>query len=122
MKEVYIKTIGLKEIGRIKLPKGVTVSRSAFNILHIKIASEIENYTIFYSILCKFKEIFDITHVNLDSILREIDFHVDNEQINQINCSKHENYNTWTFYTKEVKEIPVTNKLQGIAIIRDLFG
>lgn len=121
MKQVFIKTIDQKEIGRIKLPKGISILRYS-NTIKLTISSEIKDCISNTSILLKFKDFFNISNIECTNMINmELSFKIDKE-VNQINLSKHGNYNTWTFYTTEIKEVPVTNKLDGMSAIIDIFA
>lgn len=121
MKQVYIKTIEQTEIGKIKLPKGITVKVFGDTIF-ISFDPEIKDCISLTSVISKFDQFFNTSNLQIDGILEifQIHFKIDKE-CNHVNCSKHENYNTWTFYTKEVKEIPVKDKLDGMSTVIDVF-
>lgn len=113
MKRVYIKTIEQQEIGRIKLPKGVELTLNK-TCLKVNIVDEVFPF---------------ISRINMNQAIEScvkdyghyignLGFVFYNDNV-QMNCSEHDNYNTWTFYIQEIKEIPVENPLEAFSILTD---
>lgn len=115
MKKVIIKTVEEKEIGRVKLPKGIELVLNDYLTYNVseEIHWYINRFNVNYNIL---KALYG--HVKRTS---ESDKWTFPYETVRMNCSKHGDYNTWTFYTTEIDETLVKDKLEGMTVILDAF-